>query len=134
MKLGFMGSGATGKTTTAKIIAPYLGLEYQSSVPRIVFERRGLNEAKQRNMSRFDRWSLQKEIFEEKLKQDAEVLTGVFDRTLLDHLAYCLYRCSDTVPDNIYSSYLELVRENVTKYDYLFYFPIYDWEIKAGGS
>lgn len=133
MKLGMVGTGGTGKTTTAKLLEPFTGLTYHPSVPRSVFEELGYTEADQRNMGRHDRWRIQKMIFDRKIQQDHQFPEGIFDRTLVDHVAYCLYQCNDSIDDTMYRSMMLLAQENSVKYDFILYFPIYDWDVKDDG-
>jgi hypothetical protein len=133
MRIGFCGSGGTGKSTSALKLAEAGLLPYHKGVARIVFADLGLTENDQENMSRAERWKLQKRMFDETLKQDADQPKGVFDRTTLDHLTYCLYRCADQVDDATAKAMMIVVQENMVKYDLLVYFPLYDWDVRPDG-
>lgn len=134
MKIGFVGAGGTGKTTTVKLIENFIPETYFPSVLRKIFAEEGITEAQQRHMSKHDKWRLQKKFFDAKVQQDHEQPNGLFDRTLLDHVAYCLFRCDDAIADTTLKSMLIVTEENMRKYDLLFYFPLYGtWEVPADG-
>lgn len=133
MKIGFIGAGGTGKTTVATALAEKLGLNYHQSVPRSVFQARGLTEADQRSMTPAQIWDLQKAIFEAKIEQDEVYRSGVFDRTLLDHLAYCIYRCADSIPAKEMEKMQEAMYDNIRSYTLLAYFPLFNWGGSADG-
>jgi len=124
MRVGFCGAGDTGKTTTAVLVADELGIPFLPSISRAVFADLGLTEADQVDMSDEDRWGLQCKILSAKRKQDSMHEPGVLDRTLLDHAAYCLYRCSGIISRDEYGRLIDEVGDNLRHhYDRVFYFP-----------
>lgn len=127
-KIGFVGAGATGKTTTLEVLQPLLGLPVYGSVVRGVFKERGVTEYAQNRMSENDKWLLQKAIFDAKVAQE-ETITGdgLLDRTPVDHLAYCMYRCSAHIHDTQFKELMGQAERMMDTYTHIFYFPIYDW-------
>ena len=125
MLIGFCGAGATGKTTTAKLVAEMSGLPYVPGVARTVFARRGIkSEADQHGFTLQQQWELQMEMFEERVKMEETLKEGVTDRTLLDHVAYNLLRAAgaidrDTLYDMVGRTWLDMA-----KYDKVFLFDL----------
>jgi len=122
MKIGFIGVGGTGKTTTIRQLGD-LGLPVLESVSRAVFKEWGWKEEDQRSAPPEMVWKFQKTIFDRKLLQEAGVEHFLSDRTLLDHLTYCFLRAGRAVPEGAAREMLDLTRNNLTTYDFLFFFP-----------
>jgi len=134
MRIGCIGTGGTGKTTTLRLLEPYTEFPYQPGVMRGVFKEQNVPaEANQHKMSAIDRWRLQKAGFDKKIAQDDANPVGLFDRTLLDHMIYCMIWAWERITDNTCKSMLLLTRENLEAYDLLFYFPLYDWDVPDDG-
>ena len=81
---------------------------------------------------------LQQQILQEKLRQDLEVVEGIFDRSILDHYAYILYWCTQNLTDSVVRGLEEVVRNGLIRYDALVYFPMPHWtpdedEMREGG-
>lgn len=131
--IGFTGTGGTGKTTTAKALAKELGLTFQPSVSRSVFERHGITEADQRNMTAEENLKLQLEIFEARRWQLREKPFGVYDRTLLDQLVYTLYRGGPAVSEVLYRNLCEDVLSDLTRHVVVFYCPMTTFAGSADG-
>lgn len=127
-RVGFTGAGATGKTTTANLISPWLGMPLVPGVARGVLVERGIDERTQLHMSNTDKWELQRAMFNAKITQDAKQMPGIYDRTLLDHTVYCFYWCNAKIEENMAKSLLAMAKENFVTYDKVFFFPMYDWE------
>lgn len=129
MKVGFTGSGGTGKSTVLKAILPKLvemdpSIEYLPSVARTVFSRHGVVEADQENWSPKELYSFQKEILDLRLEKEREHPNFISDRTMIDHVAYTMFRCYEGIPDDEFASLMALLEENINQYDIIFYFPI----------
>lgn len=124
MRIGFVGAGATGKSTSLNLL-PDLGLEKVRSVVRSVFQEEGLKEADQLTMTGDERWKLQKKIFDRKIEQDFRNKETAFiaERTLLDHMFYCFFRAAEVIDDNVSRTMELLTKENLEQYDLLLYFP-----------
>jgi hypothetical protein len=92
-----------------------------------------LTEKDQRGASGKLRWEIQKRIFDRKLEQEAKNPHGVYERTMIDHLAYCLFRCDDCISDSTIKAMMMLTQESMRKFDMVVYFPLYDWEVERDG-
>ena len=133
MRIGATGAGGAGKTTTMLEVATLLDLTFHEGVARKVFRARNLTEADQHAMTPEQRLELQMEILECKIAQDLETPIGVFDRTALDHYAYCLYRCQQAMDDRTYEHILKLTQANLRRYRLIFYFPKPHWKDGSDG-
>lgn len=95
------------------------------STSRGIFDKYGIKtEEEQKDWSESRKWDFQKEIFDGKVRQDQENERFIADRTLLDHFAYCLYRCHRVLTPAVIESLEVLCYENLRKYDALFYFQV----------
>ena len=127
-KIGFMGAGGTGKTTSARFISDSFHLPLLKSASREVYEELDLTEAKCLKLDAFAKWELQKQIFNKKIQKDDENYSFVADRTLLDHWAYCLMYCATTMSNEEFAYMETLVRKHMqSTYTNLFYFPFGFW-------
>lgn len=126
MRIGFTGTGGAGKTTTLNSMVkadPTLPPVLLSRTRR-VFERWGLTESQQEDMSPEDRWLLQKDIFSSRLEAESECSDFISDRTILDSFAYCIHRCYQVIDDTSFHELKSMVIDNLIKYDVIIYFPI----------
>jgi GTPase SAR1 family protein len=131
LKIGFIGVGGTGKTSVAeKLIIPE---QFQTSISRKAMSDLGIVEADQNRMTAQAVKSLQLGILDAKFRQDDKHPTGLFDRTPLDHLAYTMFRCSESFTRAEYDLLVAKVETYLDKYDVLFFFPLYDWEPPSDG-
>jgi len=127
IRVGCVGAGGTGKTTTAKEVEKQLKIPFNKSASRIVYEEMNLTEAKCAKLPDEEKYQLQFKIFEKKIELD-KAFTYVSDRTLLDHWAYCLMYCGAFIPDDNYFTFEETVRTHMkTTYSHIFYFPFGYW-------
>lgn len=124
MLIGCMGAGGTGKTTFAKGLAVQLGLPFIASSSRSVFERHGITEIDQRDMTIEQQFDLQHEIFTVRENMEANIREGVADRTLLDQLTYNMLRAHGCTKQDEFLSLLLRAKAVLRKYDFLFYFPL----------
>lgn len=131
MKVGFIGVGGTGKTTTLEGL--FTMLPKIKSVIRPTFEEWGVTEEGVLTMDPQRRWGLQKLCFDRKLALDITWHTGIAERTILDHLMYCLYYCSREMGDSAFSMMETLVRANLDRYQLLLYFPFPEVEVPSDG-
>lgn len=124
MRIGFTGAGGTGKTTTAKIVAERLGIPFLPSVSRGVFAQFGLTESSQNDMTPAQLLELQSAIFEAFREQESQYEQYVADRTLLDHLVYCLYRCNRAITHEKLSDMRFSVHDHMARLDVVVYTPL----------
>lgn len=133
MKIGFIGAGGTGKTTTAKALADILGVPFMQSPSRSCFEKHGVvTEDAQNAMTSQQRLALQMDIFEAIDQQVWNNEDGIFERTHLDNFFYLLFRCHDIVTREQIAKMGETTYLGLQTFDALFYAPIYNWNIKDG--
>lgn len=124
MRIGFMGAGGTGKSTTLKELTD-IDLPVLGSVTRSIMNAEGVaSEAEQESWGPRDKWNLQKKIFQARIDAESELDEFISDRTMIDHLAYCLVRCYDGMTDEELSWARDIVTKSMSTYTFLFYFPI----------
>lgn len=122
MKLGMIGAGGTGKTTTLDLLNT--SLPKIRSVMRETFQEFGWTELTLKGVDPSEVWRFQKTCFDKKIVQDQSFTEGIAERTLLDHLMYCYYYCCHQMDDNVARAMEALTLENMGKYDLLIYFPV----------
>ena len=135
MKIGFIGTGGTGKTTTVNLLTDLtetLNLPYVKSTPRGVFQEFGIVETDQAKLSLDMVWKIQRRMFDLKLEMDRQYPNGIFDRTSIDHLAYCYYRAAGAMPDDVAENMEKSVVENMAQYDLVCYFPMLPFDGNDG--
>lgn len=128
LMIGFCGPGSTGKTTLAQALSkhPNLGGEvFFPSIAREVMTDFGVTEKTQEQLPSEKVLELQLSIFKRKMEQDAYG-HGIYDRTPIDQLSYCIARCHNLIEDSRYESLVRQCAQSMKKYDLVFYFPIYD--------
>lgn len=126
MRVGMIGTGATGKTTTLNLLGNNpSGFEKMGSVMRETFEEWHWKEADQLTALPEEVWRFQKTCFDRKIQKDLDWQGRNFiaERTLLDHLMYCYYRCAHLIPDSVAETMFLLTKENMQRYDLLLFFP-----------
>lgn len=126
MKIGFVGAGGTGKSTTAKLLAERLKLPLIESPSRGVFKKHGVTtEDAQNAMTAEQRYALQEDIFKAIDQQASTIHEGVFERTPLDNFYYLLFRCHDSVKLENIKFMAQRTVEGLLSYHKVVYFPIY---------
>jgi predicted ATPase len=133
LKIGFIGTGGTGKTSVAEKLKGLIPEEFRESIVRETMRRVGATDAGQAVMTAEQKWTLQQYLLDAKFEQDDMYDTGLFDRTPIDHMAYTLYRCADSISDEVFNELAERVQEFAERYDVIFYFPLFDWEVADDG-
>lgn len=128
IKIGFTGAGGVGKTTDAKALSELLGIPMIKSASRSAYERLGISENDCLKMTDEEKWQLQHEIFNSKIELDDSTFEFIADRTLLDHLAYCLMYCGAYIPEKEFYEFENRVRKHMkSTYSHIFYYPFGYW-------
>jgi len=112
MKICFIGSHGVGKTTIAKEIACRLNLTYVPETAIYVKNKYDLP------LFPHCTEETQKAIFLKQLKNELLIRSGVFDRSLLDVLAYSIHQ--NLFDDKILCSMVNITREMIKRFDYIF--------------
>jgi len=125
MRIGFVGVGGTGKTTTLQTVNEFLELPVLSSVARLVWKDFGITEKDMIDNRDYEfALRIQRAIFDKRLKAEAEMDDFISDRTLLDTYCYMLMWCHQSMSDSVAKSLFVVTLENMKKYDEVFYFPL----------
>jgi len=91
MRIGFVGVGGTGKTTTLQSVNESLELPVLASVARLVWKDFGITEKDMIDNRDYEfALRVQRAIFDKRLKAEAEMDDFISDRTLLDTYCYML--------------------------------------------
>ena len=117
MKIGFIGAHGTGKTYLARRLSSYLELPLISETAREV--------SLQFNLPLFpnNTVELQRLIFLRQLKKELTYKRGVFDRTLIDNLAYLqrfVYAPHENISTREFNEMLAIACMMIDNYDFLF--------------
>lgn len=124
MKIGFCGAGGTGKSSVLKALEGKINIPFLPSVARSVYERRGITEPDQLKMTPAQLWELQKDIFDTRIKAERDLAHHfISDRTLIDHMAYCLVRASAGMTEKDFDEYEDKMQRSMDGYRLVFYFP-----------
>jgi len=125
MRIGFVGVGGTGKTTTLQSVNESLELPVLASVARLVWKDFGITEKDMIDNRDYEfALRVQRAIFDKRLKAEAEMDDFISDRTLLDTYCYMLMWCHQSMSDSVAKSLFVVTLENMKKYDEVYYFPL----------
>jgi len=118
MKIGFIGAHGTGKTYLARRLSSYLELPLISETAREV--------SLQFNLPLFpnNTVELQRLIFLRQLKKELTYKRGVFDRTLIDNLAYLqrfVYAPRENISAREFNEMLAIAYTLLDEYEFLFF-------------
>jgi hypothetical protein len=129
--IGFCGAGGTGKTTTAKLLAPKIGHTFLPSAARSVFAKMSprFGEQDQDRLTPAQRWGLQQSIQIAHMEQMANHFGEkmLCDRTQIDQYVYALQYCSETLNVVDIKWLHDLVERALQFYRIIFYFPLTDF-------
>lgn len=131
MRFAFIGTGGTGKTTTRELIQDMDMLKIPSvpSAAREVFIERNIKtEDQQRNMTAAERLDLQLAIFDKYIQLVASHPHGIYERSPIDHLAYILWRCEETLTQDALEFLIDRTVALNSMFRAFFYFPMYDFK------
>lgn len=120
MRIAFIGSHSTGKTTVARPVADALDFPFLTEVVREVARTWGLTPATvpPHRVVNFQWDVLESQMFGERLHDEF-----VSDRSTLDNAAYFLaYAAHRATPEAVYN-YLAQARNHMEKYDLLILIP-----------
>lgn len=133
MRIGFSGSGGTGKTTVAKVLAEGLGLPLISEGVREYVAERGITNL--RGMTAEETFDMQRHLLQVKKDQELRQDAWVSDRTTADNIAYCLRWCGRE--DGLQEAVRDYVREAMEHlqeaYDLIFFFPHGKFDLTGDG-
>lgn len=125
MKIGFTGSGGTGKTTTLILLTQnFKEVPVLPSPARAVFNRWNIKESDQEKMGLDELSRLQNEIYSARRQQEVEIPDFISDRTLLDNFVYDTFRCYRAYSNAHYFERQADIINNMQSYDHIFYFPL----------
>ena len=127
MRIALCGSGGTGKSTMARLIAKDLGLELPPSQSRAVLMELGLAEVQLDQQTLEQRYMIQRTMLERKVRLDHDYSNAVFDRTILDHFFYLQYYGAGAMDDATHRTTEKAVMAHMKIYDIVLYCPFYDW-------
>lgn len=133
--IGLAGAGSVGKTSLAQEMLRYIPRAvFVGSTSRSTFKRLGYeNEAAQHNMTEQQKWELQQAIQTDYVTQFAEKVNLlnsldqtdiiIFDRTLADHRAYCLFQCNKVMDPQDYPKQNLITDKHLKLFSALLYLP-----------
>lgn len=133
MLIGACGAGGTGKTTTMQALAAAIKMPFIPSASRAVFERRGIKESDQNNMTPQQQWELQQEIFAARESLEAKTIEGIADRTLFDQVAYNLLRAPSVISQEMLAGLVNRAKTATARYDHVFFFPLVTFDTADDG-
>lgn len=122
MKIGFTGASSTGKTTLAKKLCKKFAIAYIGNITRKVAKDFPINESGNVDTQ----LAIMLEHF--KVLSNDKFIT---DRTLIDCLAVTRYLFGKE--HYLVKSFLNIISERITEYDYIIYTPI-EFDAEADGE
>lgn len=124
-RIAFAGPGSAGKTTTAMLLSDILMQPFQPSLVRHLYAEKQLTEQCLASANIDTIRALQDVIIQNKKDQDKETL-GIYDRTMVDHLAYMMVHCHPLVQAHCLAYIQETQQHYQNMYDYVAHFTLSD--------
>jgi len=122
LRIGFIGNGGIGKTTTAEALAERLKLPLIPEGVRRYMKEKGIEHL--RKFSPLETWEMQKTLLERKTKMEHSLSSFIADRTTLDNAAYALFwLCRSEIPEADLKSYVARCVAHMKRYTHIFFFP-----------
>jgi hypothetical protein len=131
MKIGFTGTGGTGKTTMLDYVKQHPKFKHLDIFPSVmtkVFKEHNIkHEANLLGLNSQKLLMIQLSGFYERhhKEQILKKTHWISDRTLLDHWAYLSVYCTSHRPTSIFNLCQNVLVENMSTYDLIVYFPYY---------
>ena len=126
MKIGFVGSQGTGKTTLAYELAHYLKLQGNDVYVLSEVARSCPLPINESTTKESQLWIMGKQMTRE---QSAKGKIYITDRTLLDSFCYGM-----RIDEKFFNHFKEFVKEYLTTYDYILYLKPNDKYLKDDGT
>ena len=116
-----------GKTTACrKLLATpeFKDYTFLGSVSSTLHKAKGLDEQSFKALSPEEKIQFQVEVFKAKIAQDRNTERFVADRTLIDHLIYCLILLQGTLSPSQVNELISVTKDHCNQaYDIIFYIP-----------
>lgn len=122
MRIAITGAQGTGKTTLAVRMARKLGLPLIPECSREVAREMGIVHLSQLSVEGFARF--EKLCMESQLRHERGQASFVSDRCTLDSAVYWLKWLGQVRPQEETESFVNVARENMPSYNYVFYLPV----------
>lgn len=122
LRIGFLGTGGSGRASIAKEISEAFGIPFLSSreITQPVIERDGFKYGTGQFIEQF--LSIrEEELIRKRINLESTLDSFVTDRTTLDHFAYALLSV-ERFPEDKIRIMESMCLEHISKYTHLFYF------------
>lgn len=125
MRVGLIGAGGTGKTTTAHHLARLSGLPVIRSANRDAMAGLGISgEPALKDLDAAALLNVQKTLLNAQARRNADYAEGVFDRTALDNYAYMCMQCYRDLTEEDFHRWGVAVKASLMGFGLLVLFPM----------